>query len=142
MSKFADWFNRQYKRWVRSQPGEEDFLGFCSLLGYPPATVLDWLEGEATPQGLQVLSIAGLFGLKVYQILGLPEPDTELMDLYKSTSNMPGELKSRASNALWEATEQLKERQIKADSEEGKAIIKQAFDKWGFNFKGDLGHQE
>lgn len=134
MSKFADWFNRQYKRWVRSQPGEEDFLGFCSLLGYPPATVLDWLEGEATPQGPQVLSIAGLFGLKVYQILGLPEPDEELVNIYKSFSNLPGEFQSKLSQAIYETEQTLKQAQVSVDSPEAKDIIMSVFNKWGFRY--------
>jgi len=88
MPKFTDWFNRQYKRWVRSQPGAEDFLAFCSLLGYPPATAVDWIEGETIPQRPEVLSIAGMFEVKVYQTLDLPEPDLpepdeELLKIYK-----------------------------------------------------------
>lgn len=102
MPKFTDWFNRQYKRWVRSQPGAENFLAFCSLLGYPPATVVDWIEGETIPQGPEVLSIAGLFGVKVYQTLDLPEPDEELVKIYKSFSNLSGEYQSRLAQAIFE----------------------------------------
>ena len=69
MSKFSDWFKRAYKQWSRSQPGEEDFLAFCDLLGYSPAIVLNWLQGDSLPQGAELLSIAGVFGTKVYSLL-------------------------------------------------------------------------
>ena len=59
MSNFPAWFNRAYKRWSRSQAGEEDFIAFCDLLGYPPFKVLGWLHGEFLPEGPEILSIAG-----------------------------------------------------------------------------------
>ena len=133
MPKFTDWFNRQYKRWVRSQPGAEDFLAFCSLIGYPPATVIDWLEGETLPKGPAVMSIAGMFGVKVYQTLELPEPNPELMKIFNSFSHLPGDYRSRVANALWEVTEEIEREHINADSEEAKKIIARAFEKWGFN---------
>ena len=80
MSKFSDWFNKAYNKWRKSQPGEEDFLAFCDLLGYSPAIVLSWLQGNSIPQGAELLSIAGLFGTKVYSLLGQPEPDPELYE--------------------------------------------------------------
>jgi transcriptional regulator with XRE-family HTH domain len=137
MSKFPDWFKREYRRWSRSQPGEEDFLAFCSLLGYTPETVLSWMHGESTPQNGEVLSIAGLFGVKVYKVLGMPEPDKELLKTYESFSNLAGELRSKAAHALWEADVEIKQKQLHPESDEAKAILAKAFDKWGFTVSGN-----
>lgn len=137
MPKFTDWFNRQYKRWVRSQPGAEDFLAFCSLLGYSPATVVDWIEGETIPKGPEVLSIAGLFGVKVYQILDMPVPDEELVKIYKSFSHLSGEYQSRVAHAIWEADVEMKQSQVLPESEEAKAILTKIFEKWGFTVSGN-----
>ena len=137
MSNFPDWFKREYRRWSRSQPGEEDFLAFCSLLGYTPNTVLSWLHGESTPQNGEVLSIAGMFGVKVYKVLGLSEPDKEILKAYASFSNLAGELRSKAAHALWEADVEIKNNKISPQSEEAKAIIAKTFDKWGFTVSGN-----
>jgi len=132
MSKFPDWIKREYRRWSRSQPGEEDFLAFCSLLGYTPETVLSWMHGESTPQNGEVLSLAGMFGVKVYKVLGMPEPDKELLKTFNSFSNLAGELRSKAAHALWEADMEIKQKQLLPESDEAKAILAKAFDKWGF----------
>jgi hypothetical protein len=137
MSNFPDWFKREYRRWSRSQPGEEDFLAFCSLLGYTPNIVLSWLHGESTPQNGEVLSIAGMFGVKVYKVLGLPEPDKEILKAYASFSNLAGELRSKAAHALWEADLEIKNNKISPQSDEAKAIIAKTFDKWGFAVSGN-----
>jgi hypothetical protein len=137
MSNFPDWFKREYRRWSRSQPGEEDFLAFCSLLGYTPNIVLSWLHGESTPQNGEVLSIAGMFGVKVYKVLGLPEPDKEILKAYASFSNLAGELRSKAAHALWEADVEIKNNKISPQSDEAKAIIAKIFDKWGFTVSGN-----
>jgi len=132
MSKFPDWFKRAYKQWSRSQPGEEDFLAFCDLLGYSPAIVLNWLQGDSIPQGAELLSIAGLFGPKVYSLFGQLEPDPELVKIYNSFSHLTGEYRSKVAHALWEAQTEMSQKNVTVRSEEAKSILSQAFKKWGF----------
>ena len=112
------------------------FPGFWDLLGYTPNTVLSWLHGESTPQNGEVLSIAGMFGVKVYKVLGLPEPDREILKAYASFSNLAGELRSKAAHALWEADVEIKKNKISPQSDEAKAILAKSFDKWGFSVSG------
>ena len=132
MSKFPVWFKRAYKQWSRSQPGEEDFLAFCDLLGYSPAIVLNWLQGDSIPQGAEILSIAGLLGVKAYEVLGQPEPDSELLKIYNSFSHLTGEHRGKLAHALWEAQTQMSQKGVTVRSEEAKSILFQAFRKWGF----------
>ena len=133
MSKFPNWFKRAYKQWSRSQPGEEDFLAFCDLLGYSPAIVLNWLQGDSIPQGAELLSIAGLFGTKVYSLLGQPEPDPELVKIYNSFSHLTGEYRGKLAHVLWEAQTQIHQKGVTSSSEEAKSIIAEVFKKWGVN---------
>ncbi len=130
--EFHDWFRRAYKRWTRSQPGEEDFLGFCALLGYPPPIVLGWFEGDSIPQGAEVLSIAGVFGLKVYQVLGQPEPAPELVEIYNAFGHLRGELRANLAQAIWEVQIEMQQRGIPPESKEMKSILAETFKKWGF----------
>jgi hypothetical protein len=139
MSKFPDWFKRAYKQWSRSQPGEEDFLAFCDLLGYSPAIVLNWLQGDSIPQGAELLSIAGLFGTKVYSLLGQSEPDPELLKIYNSFSHLTGEYRGKLAQAIWEAQLEMHKKSVTANSEEAKIILSEAIKKWGAN---DIESQE
>jgi len=132
MSNFPAWFNRPYKRWSRSQAGKEDFIAFCDLLGYPPSKVLGWLHGESIPQGAEILSIAGLLGIKVYEVLGQPEPDPELLSIYNSFTHLTGEYRCKLTNALWEAQTEMHNKEVTTRSEEAKPILAKAFKKWGF----------
>jgi len=132
MSKFPNWFTRAYKQWSRSQPGEEDFLAFCELLGYSPAIVLNWLQGDSIPQGAELLSIAGLFGTEVYSLLGQPEPDPELVKIYNSFSHLRGESRSKLALALWEAQIEMQQSKIASNSDAAKIILTEVLDRWGF----------
>lgn len=132
MSKFSDWFNKAYKKWHQSQPGEEDFLEFCDLLGYTPAIVLRWFQDEITPQGAELLSIAGLFGTKFYSLLGQPKPDPELLKIYQSFPHLSGEYRSKLAHALWEAQLEISKKGVTISSEKAKFILSEAFKKWGF----------
>jgi len=133
MSNFPAWFNRAYKRWSRSQPGEEDFLAFCDLLGYSPTIVLNWLQGDSIPQGAEILSIAGLLGVKAYEVLGQPVPDPELLRIYDSFSHLKGEFRGKLAQALWEAQMVMCQEGVTANSEEAKLILTEAFKKWGID---------
>ena len=131
MSNFPAWFNRAYKRWSRSQAGEEDFIAFCDLLGYPPSKVLGWLHGEFLPEGPEVLNIAGTLGTEVYSTLGLPEVDPELLKIYHAFYHLQGEFRSRLAQALWETEKEMNEKGISASSPEAGGILSAEFAKWG-----------
>ena len=133
MSKFPAWFNRAYKRWSRSQPGEEDFLAFCDLLGYSPSKVLGWLHGEFLPEEQEVLSIAGALGIKAYQVLDLPKPEPELFKIYGSFAHLTGQDRSNLALALFEVERILKEDKISTKSTAAKEIIKSIFEKYGLS---------
>jgi len=131
MSNFPAWFNSAYKRWSRSQAGEEDFIAFSDLLGFPPSKVLGWLHGEFLPEGSEILSIAGTLGTEVFSTLGLPAVDPELMKIYHAFSHLHGEFRSRLAQALWEAEKEIEQKRILSNSEEAKAILKDAFTRAG-----------
>jgi hypothetical protein len=131
MSNFPAWFNRAYKRWSRSQAGEEDFIAFCDLLGYPPSKVLGWLHGEFLPEGPEILSIAGTLGTEAFSTLSLPAVDPELMKIYHAFSHLHGEFRSRLAQALWEAENEMKEKGISASSPDAGGILSATFTKWG-----------
>jgi len=133
MSNFPAWFNRAYKRWSRSQAGEEDFIAFCDLLGYPPSKVLGWMHGEVLPEKPEVLSIAGILGVEVYQVLDFPKPDPELIKIFGSFAHLTGQDRSNLALALLEVERILRENNISTKSSEAKEIVKNTFDKYGLS---------
>ena len=95
MSNFPAWFNRAYKRWSRSQAGEEDFIAFCDLLGYPPFKVLGWMHGEFLPEAealCPVFEVAagGLhqFVPKLAQLIQSWQP-SHIVTAFADTHSMP-----------------------------------------------------
>lgn len=131
MSNFPAWFKKAYKRWSQSQAGEEDFIAFCDLLGYPPAKVLAWFDGEQIPQGPEVLSIAGTLGVEAYSVLGLPEVDPELLKIFADFSHLRGEFRSRLAQALWEAQIEIQQSGAHPTATEAQRILEKAMQKWG-----------
>jgi hypothetical protein len=131
MSKFPRWFTKAYNRWKKSQAGEEDFPAFCELLGYPATKVTSWLQGELEPQGAELLNIAGLCGIEVYKVLNQPEPDPELMKVYKAFSHLIGENRSKLGLALFEVQLSLNNDQKSLTLNETKKIIEKIFSKYG-----------
>ena len=108
-------------------------MAFCDLLGYSPAIVLNWLQGDSMPQGAEILSIAGVLGTKVYEILGQAAPDPELVKIYNSFSHLKGEFRGKLAQALYEVEQRLSEKKISVASSEAKAIIDMVFLKHGLN---------
>jgi hypothetical protein len=101
-NKFEKWFNEAHNKWSENQPGEEDFLEFCSHLGYPPYQVLDWLHGDSTPTDSEVLNIAGLLGNEVYDMLNLEKPEQELLNIFNKFSHLRGEYRVNLATKLFE----------------------------------------
>ena len=133
MPSFHEWFQKKYHQWVKSQPGEEDFLAFCDLLGYPSLKISRWLEGKTTPQGPEVLSIASLLGMEIYDVLELPKPDPELLEIFDSFPHLAGDFRGKLAEAILEAETELERRQLSIKSPEGQAIFIEAFQKWGLH---------
>jgi TRAP-type mannitol/chloroaromatic compound transport system substrate-binding protein len=102
-------------------------------------TILSWLQGNSIPQGAEILSIAGLLGVKVYEVLGQPVPDPELLKTYNSFSHLTGEFRGKLAQALWEAQTEMHQKSVTANSEEAKIILSEAFKKWGVS---DVDSQE
>ena len=115
------------------QPGEEDFLAFCDLLGYPPSKVLGWLHGEILPEEQEVLGIAGTFGIDIYKVLELPKHDPELMKLFNQFSHLQGQDRSKIALAIFEVERLLKGGNISTSSPEATEIIENVFEKYGLN---------
>ena len=134
MSKSSDWFHKSYERWNKSRHGAEDFLAFCDLLGYSSATVLSWMDVDSIPRGAEVLSIAGVLGIKAYEVLDQPAPDPELLKIYNSFHHLRGEFRTRLAQALWEVQKESEEKGVSSESPEIKDIIARSFRKWGLDY--------
>ncbi|OPX81763.1 MAG: hypothetical protein A4E52_02160 [Pelotomaculum sp. PtaB.Bin013] len=91
------------------------------------------MQGEFLPEKPEVLSIAGILGVEVYQVLDLPKPDPELLRIYGSFSHLSGQDRSNLALALLEIEKIFEEDNISTKSPEAKEIIKSTFEKYGLN---------
>lgn len=132
MSIFTNWLGKEYRKWVRAQSAPEDFLTFSALLGYHPSVVASWMAGDAIPQDGEVMSIASLLNVKVYDILELPHPDEDLFRIFKSISHITGDFRYRLACALLDVESEMHERGIDSNSPEAGDIFKRAFERWRF----------
>ena len=94
--------------------------------------MLEWLRGESVPDGPEVLSIAGILGLNVYEVLDLQKPDSELIKIFYSFSHLTGEYRSKLAHALVEAHSEMLKKSVSAKSDEAKFILTRILKKWGF----------
>ncbi len=53
------------------------------------------------------------------------------MKIYHAFSHLHGEFRSRLAQALWEAEKEIEQKRILSNSEEAKAILKDAFTRAG-----------
>jgi hypothetical protein len=53
------------------------------------------------------------------------------MKIYHAFSHLHGEFRSRLAQALWEAENEIEQKRILSNSEEAKAILNDAFIRWG-----------
>ena len=67
------------------------------------------MHGEFFPEGSEVLKIAGILGVKVYEALDLPKPDPELIKILGSFTHLTGQDRSKLALTLLEVEKILKE---------------------------------
>ena len=133
LTGYMAWLRTEYKprRWngssepLSAKSIRNVWVTFRSFFG--------WLQGEFLPEEPEVLSIAGILGVKVYEALDLPKPDPELIKIYVSFAHLTGQDRSNLALALLEVKRILKEDNISTKSPDAKEIVKNTFEKYGLS---------
>lgn len=91
------------------------------------------MHSEFLPEEPEVLNIAGILGVEVYQALDLSKPDPELIKIFESFAHLTGQDRSNLALALLEVERILKKDNISTKSPEAKEITKNTFEKYGLS---------
>lgn len=81
--RFRAWFNEQWAEWDKRQQRRTTQQELADYLGITRASVAQYARGGQVPNGENLEKIAGVFGSKVYEILGAKPPmPPEYADLF------------------------------------------------------------
>lgn len=77
--QFSEFLERKFLTWQASQGKRRTIGEFAKSIGVAQTTVSSWLNGERKPEGESLRKLANKLGIDVYDALGLPRPDADLL---------------------------------------------------------------
>ncbi len=78
---FAAWLEQTYLKWQSDKGKRASLLEFADYIGYSRPLISMWLAGQRLPAEDGITRLAELFGLEVYDVLGLPRPNPYLQKI-------------------------------------------------------------
>ncbi|MEW6650474.1 MAG: helix-turn-helix transcriptional regulator, partial [Chloroflexota bacterium] len=125
---------RKYIEWRNDAVGHDRTISdFAEMVGVTQPTMSRWMKkGGQTPRGQQsIVKLVRAFGGEVYDILGLPRPQTgEEIDLQK----FPAQLRRDLYAAAREANRTLERRGLYGNDPEAEKVIIEIFERYGFRY--------
>lgn len=61
--------------WEKTQTRRQSYSAFARYLGVKQASLSQWMNGNYTPTGDNLVKVAAVLGPEVYKVLGLVSPD-------------------------------------------------------------------
>lgn len=90
--KFSQYIELKFLEWQQEQGGRKTVKEFAKYLGVAQSTISMWWNNEERePDGEYLRKIAEKFGIEVYDILGKPRPDEDLLYLQSVWETLPSE---------------------------------------------------
>jgi len=90
MSKnpFAEFLEREFTRIQFERRKRLTINEFAELLGFSPAAVSLWLNGDRKPDKFSVIQLAKILSPEIYDYFDLPRPDPLLVDIDREFPNL------------------------------------------------------
>lgn len=77
---FPQFLENRFLTWQQKEGGRRTVKQFAEWLGFPQSTLSTWWTKDITPKDEEVLrKLAIKLGMEVYDVLGLPRPDPDLI---------------------------------------------------------------
>jgi len=99
--QFGEWLTRKYLEW-QLDAGRGTITEFAQYLGCPQQNVSRWMAGQSLPDAQNVINLERL-GLEVYDLVGLPRPDPDLVYLKRNWDSLPNDRKKAIARIAREA---------------------------------------
>ncbi len=134
MATAKDWLNQKFVEWEQSQGRKQSYYSFARYLEVSQSGLGQWMTGAGAPSGDDLLNIANKLGAEIYDILGLPRPNTEVQRVTVSFASLPPEIRKRLNSAITEADQTLHLERLRPDTAEAHKIVVDILAKWGFRY--------
>lgn len=77
--KFTQYLEMKFLEWQQQQGGRKTVKEFAAYIGVSQSAISTWWNGERQPEGESLQKIASKLGMEVYDVLGHPRPDPDLI---------------------------------------------------------------
>lgn len=78
---FSQFLERKYLEWQQREGGRKTVKEFAAYIGVSQSTISMWWNEDRKPEGDNLRKLAEKLGIEVYDILGIPRPDSDLLYL-------------------------------------------------------------
>jgi len=78
---FPQYLELKFLEWQHEKGGRKTVGEFAEYLGIAQSTASSYMNGKRIPEGETLRYIAIKLGIEVYDVLGLPRPDPDLLYL-------------------------------------------------------------
>lgn len=78
---FAQFLEMKYLEWQKQEGGRKTVKEFAAYIGVSQSTISNWWNDDRKPEGENLQKLAAKLGIEVYDILGVPRPDSDLLYL-------------------------------------------------------------
>jgi hypothetical protein len=102
MSPFSDWFEGKFLEWQNARKKHSTIREFSDWLGLDQRLVANLMRGDRKPgpEYADIISIKFGYDMTVYDLLGLPRPDKDLLRAKKKYPKMTPAQRKRFADIL------------------------------------------
>ena len=88
---FSKYLEQKFLEWQQREGGRRTVKEFAAYIGVSQSTISTWWNDERKPEGDNLLKLAMKLGVEVYDVLGKPRPDSDLLYLQTIWNELPNE---------------------------------------------------
>lgn len=75
---FPEFLERKFVEWQEREGRRKTIADFATYLGVSQSVISMWMNGSRKPNQPSIELLADNFGLEIYDVLGIPRPDSDL----------------------------------------------------------------
>jgi len=92
---FSDFLEQKFIEWQMQEKGRKTIVQFAAFLGVSQPILSMWMNGRKRPGTENIKMLAEVFGLEVYDSLGLPRPNPYLQIVNRVWEFIPEEIQTK-----------------------------------------------
>ncbi len=125
---YDEWLRIKFLEWEKNSGRRQTVTAFARYLKVKQPSLERWMNGDNPPSLKYIQILGSKLGHEIYDILGLPRPNTIPLD------QLPKQVRDRLTTAIYEVNSELDSRGISVDSSEAENIAIETLEKHGFKY--------